>query len=609
MLGDGCLWNIYEQPEFQECIHRGYNIPDAYEQFFITHFGYRMRYNKLNTPDSAVDVSLMERNFYENFSKKGVISGRQIAVENDYSREFIIINSDIGEKIDQGKALFHTTEFSEKYPFLSRYVYRKFNYNYTNQLLECIKAKEVISRIQDHLDLGRKIVIFHNYNHSLPSHPFHFDTDTLLNNTEETTKDGYGLFHDIQQFERDYPELVNLDLSGLTNPRDTITNAFPNAVEFNGTISKKIRAKHIDAFNDNDSNTNILLVQTKAGKEGISLHDKIGDVPRVLMTLALATAPTDAIQIEGRIYRIGIMSDAIYEYITLHTSFERFAFAYKIATRSRTAENLAIGEKARDLEIVFKEGYLNADDYLPHLAQGTGGKENDFIYHTISEFEKAKTYYFGMGKRSSSNRSREGTDYFATPEPLGLKIVEWLDVEPGQHCLEPSAGHGAIARFFPEKTTNLFIEPSYELSSRLAINVNGTIESMHFEDLSIENTFDRIAMNPPFGVKGKIAMAHIAKAVMHLNNIQGSKLIAIIPDATTMQKRLEGFLESDMAEDIMLTSEITLPSVVFQRAGTMVQTKLITLEYQSEIHYTNRIDLSHITDINAFFDTIEHLSI
>ena len=609
LLGDGCLWNIYEQPQLQQYVHRGYNVPDEYEQFFITHFGYRMRYNKLNIPDAAVDISLMERNFYEHYSKQGIISGRQIAVDCDYSREFIIINSDVGEKIDQGKALFSTSEFSERYPFLSRYVYRKFNYNYTNQLLECIKAKEVIPRIQAHLALGRKVVIFHNYNHSLPSHPFHFDTDTLLNNSEEMTKDGYGLFHDIQQFEQDYPELVNLDLSGLNNPRDTITNAFPKAAQFNGTISKKERAKHIDAFNDNDSDTNILLIQTKAGKEGISLHDTIGNVQRVLLTLALATAPTDAIQIEGRIYRIGIMSNAIYEYITLHTSFERLAFAYKIATRSRTAENLAIGEKARDLEIVFKEGYLNADDYLPHPEQGTGGKESDFTYHTISEFEKAKTYYFGMGKRTGSNRSREGTDYFATPEPLGFKIIEWLNLKPGHECLEPSAGHGAIARFFPENTTNLYIEPSYELSSRLAINVRGTIESIHFEDLSVENTFDRIAMNPPFGKQGKIAMAHIAKAVSHLKDTKGSRLIAIIPDGNAMEKRLDAYLESDIAEHIMLTHEIILPSIVFERAGTMIQTKLITLEYQSDAHYTNRIDLSYITDINMFFDRIEQLSI
>lgn len=58
-------------------------------------------------------------------------------------------------------------------------------------------------------------------------------------------------------------------------------------------------------------------------------------------------------------------------------------------------------------------------------------------------------------------------DYFATPEPLGLKMVEWADASTGDAMLEPSAGHGAIARWFPEDTRNTFVEPSRELSVQL----------------------------------------------------------------------------------------------------------------------------------------------
>ncbi len=607
LLGDGCLWEINENTELKQDDHYGYNDPNAYEQFFTQYFGYRMRYNKLTVPDAAVDTGLMERNFFEHFRKEGVISGRQIEVDKDYSREFVVVDSEIGQRIDEGKELLTSSEFRESYPLLSQFSNRKFNYNYTNQLLECIKAKAVIPRIQQHLALGRKVVIFHNYNHSLPSHPFDFDANELLIKQEEIELHLYDLKIEIQRFNQEYSHLVNLDLSDLVNPRQTIAQAFDTMREFNGTVSKKKRSDYVESFNRCQSKVDILMVQTKAGKEGISLHDTVGKKKRVLITLGLPTAPTDAIQIEGRIYRIGLKSNAIYEYITLQTHFERYAFAEKIATRSRTAENLAMGEKARNLEIVFKEGYLHANNNRPYLSQGTGGKESDFAYEVISEFEKAKTYYFGTGKKTSTNKSREGNDYFATPEPLGLKMVEWLNLEAGARALEPSAGHGAIARFFPEHTSNSFIEPSYTLSSKLAINVKGDVKVEDFESHHIVNKYEGIAMNPPFGNSGKLAMEHIEKAVKHLSHEPTAKVIAIVPTGSSMQKRLDRFYSEQ--QEIQCTYEILLPSVVFERAGTSIYTKIIVLEKRFNYADSEIIDLSNIATINQFFDKIETLSL
>ncbi len=606
-LGDGCLWEINEHSELQEDRFYGYNDPNPYNQFFIEHFGYTMSYNKLTKPDASVNVGLMERNFHEHFSKKGVISGRQIEVEKDYSREFVIVDSEIGKRIDEGKELFNTEEFRKEYPLLHQFVDRKFNYNYTNQLLECIKAKAVIPRIRQHLALGRKVVIFHNYNNSLPSHPFDFNASELLTKKEEREQHLFALESEIRRFNKEYSELVNLDLSDLVDPRKTIAQAFDTMREFNGTVSKTKRSQYVEDFNRNQSGVDILMVQKQAGKEGISLHDTLGNKQRVLITLGLPTAPTDAIQIEGRIYRIGLKSNAIYEYITLQTHFERFAFAEKIATRSRTAENLAMGNKARNLETVIKEGYLNANDNRPYLTQGRGGKEADFTYEAISEFEKAKTYYFGKGKKTSATKSQEGNDYYATPEPLGFKMAEWLKLDAGDRALEPSAGHGAIARFFPENTVNTFIEPSYTLSSKLAINVNGDVKVQDFESHHIINKYNGIAMNPPFGSGGKLAMEHIVKAVNHLSYKDGARVIAIVPNGGAMQKRLDKYLNDET--NVQLTHEILMPSVVFERAGTRINTKIIVLEKDAYGSMTETIDLSHINDINVFFDEIETLTI
>lgn len=76
LLGDGCLWNIYEKPYYCETEHTGYNEGDKWEQFLVENLGYRMRYNRAHKPDISVDVSLMERNFFEKYCKSGIISGK-----------------------------------------------------------------------------------------------------------------------------------------------------------------------------------------------------------------------------------------------------------------------------------------------------------------------------------------------------------------------------------------------------------------------------------------------------------------------------------------------------------------------------------------------------
>ena len=419
----------------------------------------------------------------------------------------------------------------------------------------------------------------------------------------------YHLEKEIEKFNEEFPEYVNLNLSNLKNTRKAIKDHFPQAKEFNGTVSKKKRSEYLNEFNIDNSFTNVLICQLKAAKEGVSMHDKTGVQQRVLITLGLPTAPTDAIQCEGRIYRSGLKSNAIYEYITIQTNFERIAFATKIALRSKTAENLAMGNLARDLESAFKDGYINSDFMEPNLQQGTGGKEKDRMIQSINEFDKAKTYYWSRAKKTSKTKSSEGIDYYATPEPLGFKILEWLKPEADERGLEPSAGHGAIARWFPSNTNNKFVEPSYNLSAQLEINVSGEVINQRFEDHYFGNKYEFIAMNPPFGVGGKVAIEHIKKAVSQLYKYRNSRLIAIVPQGASMQKRLDEFYISEEFEMFRLTGEILLPACLFERAGTKVFCKIIRIEkHNEENEYKyNKIDLTDCENINQFFDEIEEL--
>lgn len=601
---DGVLFDIDETLEEKEYDGR-YNASNGFEGFLQEHFGYRMRYNKVTIPETGVDLNLLERNFFETFVEKGVMSTRQLDLDYDYSRHFVTFESELGDFINEGMEMFYSKDIQDRYKYLSFYANKKYNYLFVNQLLEVIKARECISRIQKHIDLGRKVVIFHSYNNSTIPHPFKFDAMDMLPLADmgKLRK----LEQEIIDFENEFPHLVNLDLSGLKNTRKAITSAFPQARQFNGTIPKKKRGENIDLFNKDHSECNIILIQTKAGREGISAHDVTGVYQRVMFNLGLPTEPTRSIQEEGRVYREGLKSNAIYEYATLQTNFERIAFATKIATRSKTAENLAMGNLARDLETVFKEGYINACDTPPSLDQGTGGKESDRYIQSITEFEKAKTYYWARGKKNSNNKSSEGVDYFATPEPLGMKILEWLEPKENESGLEPSAGHGAIARWFPELTNNKFVEPSYGLSSQLAINASGEVIHDTFENFYVGNKFDFIAMNPPFGKNSKTAAEHLLKAIKHMR-YKGSRLIAIVPSGTSMEKRFDDIQNSEEFRDYIWTGEILLPPVLFDRAGTKVMCKILKIEsnyYEDKIFVSH--DLSKIETINEFFDAIEEL--
>ena len=96
------------------------------------------------------------------------------------------------------------------------------------------------------------------------------------------------------------------------------------------------------------------------------------------MSLSLPQSSTTTLQIEGRVYRIGQASDAIFEYPLLGIDQEIVAFGQNINRKLSTTENLAVGSQSRDLLRSFAEGVLfNATKDDPNTEQGKGGKEYD----------------------------------------------------------------------------------------------------------------------------------------------------------------------------------------------------------------------------------------
>src|SRR5690606_7808225 len=402
----------------------------------------------------------------------------------------------------------------------------------------------------------------------------------------------------------------------LYSPIEAMRRAFPDALFFNGTISKAERRKNADLFNDDNSGRNLIVVQSDAGREGISLHDTTGKHQRVLINLGIPVKPVAATQIEGRIYRTGQASNAIFDYMTTGTAWEAHAFGTKIAERASTAENLALGYEARGLRRAFIDAYQNARFFEPSKNDGTGGKAYDRtmgVSSTSSDFERAKTYYWAQQKNTKSRDQREGVDYYATPEPVGLKMVQWADIRPNENVLEPSAGHGAIARFVPDNARLTMVEPSYDLAQRAAIvRGDARIVNERFEDLHINNKYNAIVMNPPYGTGGKTAVEHLAKAAKHLRD--GGRIVALLPRGGMADQRLNRFLASDEAKNLHTVAEILLPPSTFERAGTKVNTKILVLERQDNADTAaqlehHHIDLSNAESVEELFDRIEHIEL
>ena len=608
---EGYLFN-YEEDAGR---YGGYNVGTPFERFMVKHFGYRMRTNKLTRPDAEVDSRAMEVQFHDDLVNSGAMHGRQIDVDKDYDRGFILVDGGIGHKIDEGFKFLSDNHAA--YGELQQALMKQFNKSQQKYLIESIKAREVIPLIQEYVKKGKKVVLFHQSMVEHKNiHPFQLKPSADLAENNE-------VWAQWKAFKSARPDLVNLSLGNIPAPMETLRKELSgHAVFINGSVPKKDRAKNIERFND-DSGVNIIVCQQDAANAGISLHDTTGKHPRVLINIAMPERPSYAMQIEGRIYRVGNASNAVFRYLSTGTDIEKNMFASTIGGRAASVENLAVGNAARGLRESFRDLYQETMDgswkrRLPGAeGEGTGGKEMDYaVTADLSEYDRAKSFYFAHQKRTAATKAQEGNDYFATPEPIGYKMVEWLGLKSGEKALEPSAGHGAISRWFPETTERTIVEPSGKLMPLAQMNTPGA-KAVHgsFEDFNIVNKFDGIAMNPPYGTGGKTAIEHLQKAFKQLHD--GGRVVAIIPEGPAADKRYSKMME-EISSEVVPIADIHLPAVAFSRAGTKVGTHIVVLDrytgkaaHQAALDHfggADDIDLRGIDSINGLFDRMENMT-
>lgn len=586
-------------------------------QFYLNHFGaaYKFRYHRLeqsiSNPDAVAKQEVAFSDYLQN--TLGTMSGRIIDSPYDYSRDFPTVSSDHAESFNN--AVQDTLKKKYLHDAYSKTIG---DYNYGSALFETMKVSAAIDRIKQHLDLGRKVVIFHRRVES--KEPLEAPFAYMLRVANEQIKmmkpgkerDEY--IKECTEFRNKYADLLEWEKTlDYSMPREQIAKVFgdKNVLFFSGKESKKVKDKAVDTFNDDDSGKNIIVIQEASGKEGISLHDTTSKHQRVCITLALPQSPITALQIEGRIYRIGNMSNAIFEYPILGLNSEMMLFGEKFNNQVSTTENLALGSQARNLRDSFANGILEHSGIVPVENQGVGGKEFDAATPSENDpFDNAVLDYYSNQKLNKNNR--EGIDYFPTPEPLGYKMVEWAGLGEGDSVLEPSAGHGAIARYVPKTNEMVSIEPSQSLFTKLQLKAGGLGRKFlnnTFENYALNNKHDVIVMNPPFGKAGALAIQHVDKAFKHLD--EGGRIVAIIPRGSTDKKFDKWYNEQ---KNVAMRAEVNLPDILFQQAGTRVACRVVVLDkisdaaLRSKAGYPEKIDLSgHYDKIEDFFNDLRDI--
>lgn len=594
---------IFKYPETDE---RGMS---GRTQFYLNNFGsaYKYRYHRLEQSTSNPEAVAKQEIEFSDYLQHtlGTMSGRIIDSPYDYSRDFPTVSPDHAERFNQAvqEALTSNSVLAE--------AYRKTigDYNYGSALFETMKVANIIERIKAHLDAGRKVVIFHRRVETKEpiKPPFASMLEqasyliSLMGEGEKKTE----AIQAVRDFRKKYADLLKWEQTlDYSMPREQIAKVFgkDNVLFFSGKESSKVKNKAVDTFNDDNSGKNIIVIQEASGKEGISLHDTTGEHQRVCITLALPQSPITALQIEGRTYRIGNKSNAIFEYPILGLNSEMMLFGQKFNNQVSTTENLALGSQARSLRDSFANGILEHSGVVPIDQQGVGGKEFDAPKEQDNApFDSAVLDYYSNQKLNS--RNREGVDYFPTPEPLGYKMMEWANMGEGDTVMEPSAGHGAIARYAPKGNQMVAIEPSQSLFAKLQLKAGGLgrkFVNTIFENYDISNKHDVVVMNPPFGTAGATAIAHLGKAFKHLE--EGGRVVALIPRGST-DKKFDKWIEGE--KTAVLRAEVELPDIVFKQAGTNVVCRVVVVDKISNEAMRAKAGRVEKVSLGGHYDKIE----
>jgi phospholipid N-methyltransferase len=164
--------------------------------------------------------------------------------------------------------------------------------------------------------------------------------------------------------------------------------------------------------------------------------------------------------------------------------------------------------------------------------------------------------------------------FFPTPKPVVSRMLQLIDIQPGERVLEPSAGKGDILDMLREH------HPDAEVT---AIEVNGEVldvlqakghDAEHGDFLYHQAPYDAVIMNPPFENGQEID--HLRHA--HRLLVPGGRLVSVMSAGPffredTKAKEFRDWLEKHEHEVEDLPEDAFRGIEAFRQTG--VRTKLV----------------------------------
>lgn len=234
-----------------------------------------------------------------------------------------------------------------------------------------------------------------------------------------------------------------------------------------------------------------------------------------------------------------------------------------------TIEGMILRLPAEELERAL---YVATDKVLTAL----GGRWDKRKGGHVFPFDPAPKIAEAVGGGSVVSRQQR-LQHFDTPKALAEQLVATLNIQPGDRCLEPSAGRGriveAIARLSPAAIAAVEID---EDNGR-ALAAMDCIDNLFIKDFldfnPAEGFFTVVAMNPPF--KGNQDIKHVRRAFSML--APGGRLAAIVSEHGFIGQERECAEWRQWLADEGASIE-GIPAGAFKESGTGIRTRMILLQ-------------------------------
>jgi hypothetical protein len=164
--------------------------------------------------------------------------------------------------------------------------------------------------------------------------------------------------------------------------------------------------------------------------------------------------------------------------------------------------------------------------------------------------------------RMGSLPEQRSHQFYATPESISKRVIDWAEIEIEHKIIEPSAGQGGLVDKLPNKNNVKCIDISQLHCDILRAKGYNDVHCGDFlvwnrDRFGIRDHFDRIIMNPPFSESR--ALTHLKHAASMLNS--AGILVAVLPCSLKGKTIVEG-VEHEWSETITGAFDDTGVSVV-----------------------------------------------